>query len=219
MFSGDGYLKANIDDFRIYNRTLTASEVSNLYRGQVRLYAVNRVGIGTTTPSFDLDVNGNINFNGSLYRNGVLSPYYTPTETSNIFTTSNVLLATSNDLRNYTDFTSNRLYSFTQTGTSVDLTPYFTKTETSNIFTTNSVFYNTSNYLINYDNLINKPLTASQWTTINASRIYYGGTTIGIGKSALSDAYQLDVYGRIRSDYNFDGFSGFTAYNLSLIHI
>ncbi len=37
-------------------------------------------------------------------------------------------------------------------------------------------------------------------------RIYYSGTTVGIGESAFSDAFQLDVYGRIRSDYNFDGF-------------
>ncbi|MFN9907841.1 MAG: hypothetical protein ACK56F_17215, partial [bacterium] len=44
-------------------------------------------------------------------------------------------------------------------------------------------------------------------------RIYYSGTTVGIGESAFSDAFQLDVYGRIRSDYNFDGFAGFTAYN------
>ncbi len=84
--------------------------MNNLYRGQVRIYAVNRVGIRTTTPSFDLDLNYKINFNGSLYRNGVLSLYFTPIETSNTFTTFNVLSATLNNLKNYIYFTSNRLY-------------------------------------------------------------------------------------------------------------
>lgn len=30
-----------------------------------------RVGINTPTPNYDLDVNGSINFSGSLYKNGV----------------------------------------------------------------------------------------------------------------------------------------------------
>ena len=50
-FEGDGYLKCKIDDFRMYNRALTASEVADLYN-----YVPGAVGTTnnnvTTTPVF-----------------------------------------------------------------------------------------------------------------------------------------------------------------------
>lgn len=72
----------------------------DLITGSTTRMTVNsngNVGIGTTTtPAYKLDVNGNVNFNGSLYQNGSLfktSPW--SDNTSTIYTTKNIAIGTS----------------------------------------------------------------------------------------------------------------------------
>jgi len=55
-----------MDDFRIYNKVLSVSEVSELYTGRVDVYNKSYIGIGTTNPASLLDVNGNTNIRGNL---------------------------------------------------------------------------------------------------------------------------------------------------------
>lgn len=58
-----------------------------------------KIGIGTLSPQYKLDVNGDINFSGDLYRDGVLfsqSPTQWVSVTSGIHTSSNVGVGTTN---------------------------------------------------------------------------------------------------------------------------
>ena len=41
LYSSDGYLSGNIDDFRIYNQVLNISQVQELYTGRIDLYNIN----------------------------------------------------------------------------------------------------------------------------------------------------------------------------------
>jgi hypothetical protein len=68
LFSGDGKLNMYLDDFRIYGKILSATEVSELYTGRVEVYTKNNIGIGITNPNLNyiLDVNGNTNLSGQL---------------------------------------------------------------------------------------------------------------------------------------------------------
>jgi hypothetical protein len=71
----DGKLNMYLDDFRIYGKELTATEVSELYTGRVEVYNKNNIGIGTTNPNtnYILDVNGNANVNGAITTTGTLT--------------------------------------------------------------------------------------------------------------------------------------------------
>ena len=68
LFTDNGSLIMYLDDFRIYGKELTATEVSELYLGRVEVYNKNTIGIGTSSPNtnYILDVNGNTNLSGRL---------------------------------------------------------------------------------------------------------------------------------------------------------
>src|SRR6056300_66462 len=73
---------------------------SNVEVGTGNLYVdttTSRVGINTTTPSYDLDVNGDINFTGTFYQGGspfVVSSLWTSGNDSLYYTASNVGIGT-----------------------------------------------------------------------------------------------------------------------------
>ena len=68
LFSNDGFLTMYMDDFRIYGKVLSQTEVTELYKGRVEVYTKNTIGIGTTNPNTNciLDVNGNTNISGNV---------------------------------------------------------------------------------------------------------------------------------------------------------
>lgn len=76
--SADGYAKGNIDDFRIYNRVLTAHEVDMIYNSANvnNIVALNgNIGVDSNIPNYRLDVNGTINateyrLNGNVFTGG-----------------------------------------------------------------------------------------------------------------------------------------------------
>ena len=65
------YLHMYLDDFRIYGKELSATEVAELYTGRVEIYSKKNIGIGNTNPNsnYILDVNGNANVVGKLVFN------------------------------------------------------------------------------------------------------------------------------------------------------
>jgi len=66
-WSGDGYPTGYIDDFRIYNRVLSMSEISQLYSNRYTLYPTpSSVGINTNTTLYTLDVAGTGRFTQNL---------------------------------------------------------------------------------------------------------------------------------------------------------
>src|SRR6056300_1519660 len=78
---------------------------SNVEVGTGNLYVdttTSRVGINTTTPSYDLDVNGDINFTGTFYQGGspFVSSLWTSGNDSLYYTASNVGIGT--DTAEYT---------------------------------------------------------------------------------------------------------------------
>jgi len=77
-----------IDDFRIYQKVLTATEVSELYFGRVEVYNKNNIGIGTTNPNtnYILDVNGNANVNGVITTTTLTATKLTATNSINVNT-------------------------------------------------------------------------------------------------------------------------------------
>jgi hypothetical protein len=68
LSSDHGYLNMYLDDFRIYGKVLSSTEVSELYTGRVEVYTKNNIGIGLTNPNtnYILDVNGNTNISGNF---------------------------------------------------------------------------------------------------------------------------------------------------------
>ena len=91
------FYNGNIDDFRIYDRELTSSQVQELYNGRVDIFLSNQkssnVGIGTSSISNDIiTIAGNLNVNDLKIKNNNLS---------NILITSNIIDNYSNNIINY----------------------------------------------------------------------------------------------------------------------
>ena len=77
-FTGTEYSSIYLDDFRVYNNVLNSSNVSQLYSlrqsNLLTLYTnniINRVGINTTSPLFELDVNGTGRFTQNVQSNNL----------------------------------------------------------------------------------------------------------------------------------------------------
>jgi len=104
-FSGAGagplyYFAGNIDEARIYSRTLSANELMTLYLEGVGTNAPytnssGNVGIGTSSPGRKLDVNGVTRSNAfDIYYNSVLSGFLlTETQWTGVSGANNVSLA------------------------------------------------------------------------------------------------------------------------------
>jgi hypothetical protein len=73
-------------------KTGAASQWIN--NGNKLYYSTGNVGIGNTNPQFDIDVSGNINFTGSLYKNGsqYISSQWTTINSDLYFNTGNVAI-------------------------------------------------------------------------------------------------------------------------------
>ena len=57
-----------------YNHATDSMKISTAGSTRFTVDSTGNVGIGDSTPDFKLDVAGNLNFDGNLYRNGVLVP-------------------------------------------------------------------------------------------------------------------------------------------------
>ena len=55
------YYRGYIDDFQLYNRVLTSSEVSELYYGTIAIYSIPRFLLGVEVEDIDLDVDNGVN--------------------------------------------------------------------------------------------------------------------------------------------------------------
>lgn len=162
-----------MDDVRVYNRVLSATEVSDLYSttnsgagNGDSVVTTGMVGVGTPTPQYPLDVVGDINFSGMLRSGGV--PYIGSqwsNNAANVFITgSNVGLGKNNpsyplDVNGDINF--------------------------SGILRSGGV-----------------PYVGSQWSN-NSTNVFITGSNVGIGTTAPSASYALDVYGSVRSTSNF----------------
>jgi len=148
---GEGPYKStgSIDDFRIYNKELSAAEISQLYNGgSVGIYTLNqfseRVGIGTNVPNYALDIIGELNTNELLLNTANIS---------NLFVTSNVFENRSNNvytsISNLDFITSNNSISFTNSKFSSigNINPWITSG--------NNIYYNQGNIGIGTTNPLN----------------------------------------------------------------
>ena len=165
------------------------------------------VGIANTSPQFTLDVGGNINFTGALYKGGsaYVGSQWTSSGTNLYFTGGNVGIANSNpqfalDVGGNINFTG-ALYK----GGSAYVSSQWTTSGTNLYFTGGNVGISKSNpqYTldvggnVNFVGTLSQAGTAyisSQWTT-TGTNVYFTGGNVGISKA--SPQYSLDVGGTI----------------------
>jgi len=152
----------------------------------------NKVGINNSNPKYQLDVDGSVNcsnffINNSnfinitstlitdssnqLYNIINIKDYYTISQTSNIFVTSNILLNTSNQL-----FFNNSIN-------------YYTRLQTSNIFVTSNVLSNTSNQL--FLNNLNNYYTRLQTSNIFVTSNVLSNTSNELFKLKINDYFSF----------------------------
>lgn len=83
---------------RVQNLSTTATtfQVMNSNTSAMIITPTGRIGVGTTTPQFTLHVNGDLNFDGSLYEKGsrYISSQWTSLSNQDLFFTSNVGIGT-----------------------------------------------------------------------------------------------------------------------------
>jgi hypothetical protein len=193
-------LVATRTDGRITDITTTGWILGS---GNSNIYFANNVGIGTNTPTTNLDVVGNIRFSGSINRitsnefrhlRGVTSRVQTQIDSTRL------------NLNNYTSNTSNTFENLFSTTSNTIMTRlvglnnsiYDYVRTTSNAF--EASITTTSN---NLSRDINRYLSTgrlSQWTTVNkntSNEFIFFANDVAIGSTTLTDpvANRLEVYG------------------------
>ncbi len=166
----------------------------------------NKVGINNSNPRYQLDVNGTINCSNLLINNSNFDEIRLNiiSELSNIFVTSNVLSATSNNLiKNTFDnyYTISQLSNIFVTSNVLSITSndlltntlnnYYSKSQLSNIFVTSNVLSITSNEIIK--NSINLNTFANY-------NVYFNNSNIGINNK--NPLYNLDINSEINISSN-----------------
>jgi hypothetical protein len=141
LFSTYGKHNMLLDDFRIYGKVLTATEVSELYTGRVEIYTKNNIGIGLTNPNpnYILDVNGNTNISGII--------------TSSSFSGNGSSITNIN----YNNITTKKLSFASPLSSNIDtneITIDLTSTSNYASNVSNVIIRNTSNYASNVSNVI-----------------------------------------------------------------
>ena len=135
------------------------------------LRADGKVGVGTDTPAYTLDVAGDINLSGDFYQGG--SPFVSSLwtdGTDSLYYRSNVEVGTANL---FVDTTTSNV----GIGTS---TPAYTLDVAGDINLSGDFYQGGS------------PFVSSLWTE-NVGKLYYNGGNVGIGTT--SPGYKLDVHG------------------------
>jgi len=177
------------------------------------LYIDQNVGIGTTDANYNLDVNGDVNFTGTIYQNGqpFTADKWSVANVDDIYySIGNVGIGTNNPAYNLDvdgDFNfSGDIY---QNGQLFTGSQWITTNTTELYYNTGNVGVGTTNpnYTldvlgdINYtSNLSKNGVVLGEWVknTLD-NNIYYTEAFVGIGTN--NPAYNLDVDG----DFNFSG--------------
>lgn len=196
--SNDHFFTGSIqDDILIRPQFATQNILLGTSNGQLPSLTVrsNNVGVLTTTPTYTLDVAGDINFNGMLYNSGV--PFTSGGESqwsnnnSNVFIlNSNVGIQTSNPL--YTLDVNGTINALSFTGTTI------TSLSNSTFFSSNTAV-STSNTTIALSNYVyginNSDITNASNIASWASNVAFFGSNTSVSASNTTISLSNYVYG------------------------
>jgi len=166
----------------IIGSTPWATLDSNVY------YTAGSVGVGTTTPVFTLDVNGDINFSGNVYQGGELF-------ISSGSSGPNPWIITDNDI-SYTSgnvSVTGDLIAQTLTLGSLSVTPGYNLATVTNFGSTTS----DTIYLTNPTT----GLVVDSNLEVGTANLFVDTTTSNVGIGTVTPGYTLDISG----DINFSG--------------
>jgi hypothetical protein len=178
------------------------------------LYIDQNVGIGTNNPAYNLDVNGDLNFTGTIYQNG--QPFsgdkWSVANVDDIYySIGNVGIGTNNPAYDL-DVGGNINYTSNLSKNGVVLGEWVKNTLDNNIYYTDAfVGIGTNNpaYNLDVDGDFNfsgdiyqngQLFTGSQWITTNTTELYYNTGNVGVGTT--NPNYTLDVLGDINYTAN-----------------
>jgi len=178
----------------------TASQwISN---GNKVYYNTGNVGIGNTNPLYDIDVSGNVNFTGSLYKNGsqYISSQWTTINSDLYFNTGNIGIGKNNpsstlDVSGNITASGNIIGNINASNViSGTLSAARGGTGCTSLSTT---FFDTSGGILSLKSgAVSQSGAASQWITSSGnSDIYFNTGNVAIGKT-ISNA-KLDISGNV----------------------
>jgi hypothetical protein len=209
---------------------LGAGQTDNPDTTVMTLLANSNVGIGNTSPSYDLDVTGDVNFTGDLYKNGTLFGGGTPDSvwtgsigslisyTSGAVLISGGLRATSNSNTIGAIFTTGGNVGIGTTSPTVklDVTGDINFTgdlyQNGSLFSGDGVWTGSIGSLISYTSgaVLISGLRATGSSNTIGNVIFTTGGNVGIGNTAPSQILQVGDAARLRisnssSDYTLIG--------------